>query len=69
MNVFKEFDEFAKNNVSVKKQTIPDHYRTLNSTPQSSLKEIKESYHELLKKYHHDINQSPDAARPTKKSC
>lgn len=38
------------------------NYETLGVTPQADAKQIKVAYYEKSKKYHPDMNQSPDAA-------
>lgn len=68
MNIFDEIDQFAKKNPSTKKkQSVPEQYRILNCTIDSSTKDIKESYHRLLKKYHPDVNKSSDAPENLRK--
>lgn len=38
------------------------NYETLGLKPQADAKQIKVAYYEKSKKYHPDMNQSPDAA-------
>lgn len=40
---------------------ISNHYNTLEIKPTATKEEIKKAYRELAKKYHPDINKSPDA--------
>lgn len=38
-----------------------DHYQTLQVSPQASQEEIEQAYHLLARRYHPDVNPSPEA--------
>lgn len=42
---------------------FPDYYKIFSLSTNSSPEEIKKRYRELVKKYHPDVNDSPDATQ------
>lgn len=42
---------------------LPDYYRVFGLPKTATKEEIKKRYRELAKKYHPDVNKSPDATR------
>jgi curved DNA-binding protein CbpA len=51
-------ENLFSNNHNFNKSPEECYYKTLNSSPNSSLEEIKKEYYKLAKKFHPDNNNS-----------
>ncbi len=45
---------------------LPDYYAIMDLKPAATQAEIKQRYRELARRYHPDVNSSPDAAQKIK---
>lgn len=59
-NLFKSFYtiKLSPFSTSFNKNPVECYYKTLNSSPSSSVEEVKKEYYKLAKKFHPDNNNS-----------